>query len=165
MARNVTVQVIRGVLANRPALASGEFYFATDTNQLFIGPTPTLVGPSAGSGGAQGTALVDFGAFPGVSDAKVVITGQTGILAGSIVEAWIFPADTADHKSDEHMMETLKVFAGTIVAGTGFTIYAVNDSQINEISLGWLSSGQNIDGDSGRGTRIWGKWSVAWRWS
>lgn len=39
----IQVQVKRGVLANRPALASGEFYFATDTNQLFVGPTPILV--------------------------------------------------------------------------------------------------------------------------
>lgn len=37
MARNVQVQVIRGILANIPALADGEFYFATDEFQLYVG--------------------------------------------------------------------------------------------------------------------------------
>jgi hypothetical protein len=39
----IQVQLKRGALANRPSLASGEAYWATDTNQLFIGPTPTLI--------------------------------------------------------------------------------------------------------------------------
>ncbi len=33
----IQIQVKRGVQANRPALAPGEFYFATDTQQLNIG--------------------------------------------------------------------------------------------------------------------------------
>lgn len=40
----IIIQHKRGVLANLPALASGEEYYATDTDQLFIGPTPSLVG-------------------------------------------------------------------------------------------------------------------------
>lgn len=34
----------RGVAANRPALSAGEFYCATDTNQVSLGPTPTIIG-------------------------------------------------------------------------------------------------------------------------
>jgi Major tropism determinant N-terminal domain len=37
MARNVSIQHIRGVAANIPALNAGEFYYATDTQKLFIG--------------------------------------------------------------------------------------------------------------------------------
>lgn len=37
MARNVTIQVLRGVAANIPTLSAGEFYFATDTLKLFVG--------------------------------------------------------------------------------------------------------------------------------
>lgn len=37
MARNVTIQILRGVQANIPALSWGEFYFATDTCSLFVG--------------------------------------------------------------------------------------------------------------------------------
>ncbi len=37
MARVQQLQVLRGVLANRPALNDGEFYFATDQFQLYVG--------------------------------------------------------------------------------------------------------------------------------
>lgn len=94
--------------------------------------------------GAQNIATLDFGTFPGKSDASVVITGQASILAGSLVEAWLLPAATADHSADEHLIETLDVFAGNIVAGTGFTIYGINE---------------------GFGTLIYGQWNVAWVWN
>lgn len=35
--RNVTLHVLRGTLAAMPTLGDGEFYFATDTAQLFVG--------------------------------------------------------------------------------------------------------------------------------
>jgi hypothetical protein len=109
----------------------------------------------------QGTVTLDFGAFPGASDASVAVTGQSGILAGSLVEAWLLPAATTDHTADEHLVETIKVVAGNIVAGTGFTIYGVNTSQLNESCDPPWSDG--IRG--GRGTRIYGKWNVAWVWN
>jgi hypothetical protein len=126
--------------------------------------------------GAQGTALLDFGAFPGASDAKLDITGQAAILSGSLVEAWMLPADTADHKADEHIVEPLKVMAGNVVAGTGFTIYGVNDNQINEPTLaelagpGGLGIGRAPSGSpnpdmGGKGTRVYGKWNVGWVWN
>lgn len=115
--------------------------------------------------GAQGTAVLDFGAFPGKSDASVAVTGQTGILSGSLVEAWIRPVATADHSADEHMVETLKVVAGNIVVGTGFTIYGFNTSQLNEAPPGSLSGGQNRAGNEGKGTRIYGQWTIAWAWN
>lgn len=37
MARNVAIQVIRGITANIPSLNNGEFYLATDTGQLYVG--------------------------------------------------------------------------------------------------------------------------------
>ena len=37
MARNVTLQVLRGSRANLPALADAEFYLAEDTAELFVG--------------------------------------------------------------------------------------------------------------------------------
>lgn len=80
--------------------------------------------------GAQGIATLDFGAFPGASDTSVAVTGQAGISSGSLVEAWIRPSATTDHSADEHLVETLEVFAGNVVAGTGFTIYGLNESQL-----------------------------------
>lgn len=121
--------------------------------------------------GAQGTATLDFGAFPGKSDASVAVTGQAGIGAASIVEAWLLPAGTTDHTADEHMVETLHVVAATIVAGTGFTIYGFNTSQLNEPLSGWtntinqLGEGLAPPPRGGAGTLIYGKWNVAWVWN
>ena len=130
----------------------------------------------------QGTALLDFGAFPGASDASIAVA-SAGIAAGSLVEAWLMPADTADHLADEHWVESIKVMAGAVVAGVGFTIYGVNTSQLNEpvmpdrfngamvtgsaTAIAWrapTSPGTNED-RGGRGTRIYGKWNVGWVWN
>lgn len=129
--------------------------------------------------GATGTAVLDFGAFPGKSDASVDVTGQSGIVTGSLVEAWIRPAATADHSADEHMLETIKVFAANIVAGTGFTIYGFNTSEINEHEPPQFIThqGQSVAGSprqagrwpatysEGRGTRIYGAFTIAWAWN
>lgn len=93
--------------------------------------------------GAQGTADLDFGAFPGKTDATVTVTGEAGIVAGSLVEAWLRPVDTADHKAEEHTLNQVAVTAGNIVAGTGFTIYGITTDTL----------------------RSYGVWKVAWVWN
>ena len=62
-----------------------------------------------------GHALLDFGATP-TSDASLVVSGQTGILTTSFLEVWIEYAATADHTADEHLVEPLRVVAGSIVS-------------------------------------------------
>ena len=100
---------------------------------------PLLAGPH------YGFATVDFGdAVNGTAYTTTVVTGETAILVGSSVRAWVYPKDTADHSIDEHMIDGPIVSAGSIVAGTGFTIYAVSGpSQGN----------------------LWGLWSVAWSYN
>lgn len=137
---------------------------------------------SHGGGGVTvGTATLDFGAFPGASDASVAVTGQTGIASGSVVSAWIQPSDTADHSADEHMLESIKVFAGSISDGVGFTVYGFNTSEINEPSdlgmgLGRFSGAGAAPGrgkqdpqagrsTGGGGTRLYGQYTVAWSWA
>jgi hypothetical protein len=92
---------------------------------------------------ATGTATLDFGAFPGSTDTSVAVTGQAGILAGSLIEAWILPADTADHSIDDHVVDPPRVLAARVVAGTGFTIYGLTTNHI----------------------RHFGQWNVAWAWT
>jgi len=115
--------------------------------------------------GASGTATLDFGASPGKSDASVAVTGQAGIVSASLVEAWPRLVASADHSADEHMVETLKVTAGNIVVGTGFTIYGVNTSQLNEP----VTPPRGVVGGGGRagggGTRLYGTWTIAWAWN
>lgn len=87
---------------------------------------------------------VDFGAFPGASDTSLAITGLNDIAAGAIPEAWIVPQATTDHTLDEHIANPPRVYAGNVVAGTGFTIYAVNNDRGDFLT--------------------YGKWTVAYRW-
>lgn len=145
----IQIQIKRGVLANRPTLAAGEFYFATDTQQLYLGTSgsPLLIN-GAGSTINKGTAVLDFGSFPGKSDTSIAVTGQTNILAGSTLTAWLFPAASADHTADEHLIEDIRVFAGNIVAGTGFTIYGIHGGFVGT-----------------EATLTYGQWNVAWMWS
>lgn len=103
----------------------------------------------------QGTTTVNFGAFPGATDTSVAITGQAGILAGSLVEAWIFPTATADHGVDDHWVDPPEVYAGNVVAGTGFTIYAVVKKR-SEIG----PSTKFVDAPL-----VYGLWTVAWVWN
>ena len=108
----------------------------------------------------QGTTTVDFGAFPGKTDASAAVTGQAGIGAGSLVEAWIFPTATADHSADEHWVDPPEVFAGNVVAGTGFTIYAVVKKRAD---LGPVSDSRrvrNVDQPM-----VYGQWTVGWVWN
>ena len=88
---------------------------------------------------ATGTATIDFGAAPGGSSAAVAVTGQTGILSGSSVEAWLMADTTADHNDTEHAFVPITVRCGTIVAGTGFTIYAFTDLRLTgTFSVRWV---------------------------
>lgn len=74
---------------------------------------------------ALGVATINFGTYPGSTMASVVVTGETGITATMQLEAKISLTNsgTADHSVDEHRVEQIKISAGAIVAGTGFTIY------------------------------------------
>lgn len=97
----------------------------------------------------KGTTTIDFGAFPGKCDTSAAVTGQAAIVAESLVEAWLRPVATADHSADEHMVEALKVVAGNISAGTGFTIYGHST---------WQGFGD-------RSHFVYGLWTVAWAWA
>lgn len=76
---------------------------------------------------ATGTAVIDFGAWPGSTQASVSVTGQTNILATSKVSAFLMADDTtSDHTAEDHRFigVLLTLTCGTPTAGTGFTIYA-----------------------------------------
>jgi L-fucose mutarotase/ribose pyranase (RbsD/FucU family) len=112
--------------------------------------------------GASGTVIVDFGAFPGQSDASVTVAAP-GIAADSLVEAWILPATTTDHSPDEHVVESLTVKAdqSSIVVNTSFVIRVANTSQLDE---GPIFGGAQGAVPGGTGTRIYGKWNLGWVW-
>lgn len=122
----------------------------------------------------SGHATIDFGAFPGASDASVTVSGQTGIATGSTLFVWLRAEATSDHSADEHAIETIRVVGGSIVAGTGFTISAVNTGTLSEplyLAPKQRTSNTVIESTAppkqsvgGKGTRLYGQWSVSWMW-
>lgn len=90
----------------------------------------------------QGTATIDFGAFPGSNEASVSVTGQASIGAGSKAEAFIMGDDsTSDHTASDHRYVGLfmALTCGTPVAGTGFTIYARSTEKLQgTFALRWV---------------------------
>lgn len=75
----------------------------------------------------QGSASIDFGAWPGSNEAQVAVTGQASISATSKAEAYIMADDTTgDHTASDHryVAALLGLTCGTPTAADGFVIYA-----------------------------------------
>lgn len=76
-----------------------------------------------------GTVTIDFGDWPGTTEASVAVTGETSILATSKADAFIMADDTtADHTAADHrwFAALAALTCGTPTASTGFTIYATS---------------------------------------
>ncbi len=79
---------------------------------------------SVAAGGNSGVGEVDFGA--GLAETSLVVTGQTAITANSPVVVSLLARATSNNTVDDHNLasEDLRVWAGAIVAGVSFTIFA-----------------------------------------
>jgi hypothetical protein len=93
---------------------------------------------------AIGTATIDFGAFPGTSEASVAVTGQGTISATSKCEAWIMGDDTSGaHTAADHRYAPLLIAltCGTPTVATGFTIYGrCLDKMQGTFAIRWVWS-------------------------
>lgn len=99
--------------------------------------------------GAQGSALLDFGAYPGAHSAFIDVAGLTGYVATSLMDAWIVPKATVDHSADEHRIEELRVDAVYQADGT-IRIYG------EHTGLGSRCT---------NGHNLYGKFNVGWVWN
>lgn len=168
----------RGTVPTPGAVAGATRYLREDATWV--------VPPAGAGGGGSGVTTIDFGAFPGGYSAQVAVIGQAGIVAGSVIQAWIQPAATADHSADEHLAEFIQVFAGNISAGVGFTIYGLNNTSLFSKDTNVGASPSSVDAAGvgvaanylgrvgGRGQlpnnylqvpRVYGIFTVGWRWS
>lgn len=77
------------------------------------------------SGPPSGSATIDFA--DGRSVAQVDVTGQTSITPSALPIANFAAIATEDNTQDMHIVAAslASVVCGDVVAGTGFTIYAV----------------------------------------
>jgi len=106
------------------------------------GGTVWTIDPAAiPSGGATGgSTTITFGTAPGSSTGSATVTGQTGLLAGSRIRAWM-QGSTADFNEYEHST-VLPLLVGLgisdVVAGTGFTIQAATQERLTgSIAVNW----------------------------
>jgi hypothetical protein len=110
--------------------------------------------------GASGTTTVDFGAFPGKTDALTVVSGQTGFVVTSELEVWIQPVATADHSFEEHMIEQLRPFGVYFADGT-FLAWVFHQNSVVQQPSGLGAQDLKLD----MGTRVYGLWTVGWVWN
>ena len=89
-----------------------------------------------------GTAIIDFGAFPGSNEASIAVTGQAAISATSKAEAYVMADDTTSYHtaSDHRYFAALAgLTCGTPTAATGFTIYARSTEKLQgTFTLRWV---------------------------
>jgi hypothetical protein len=88
-----------------------------------------------------GVTEIDFGEWPGGTEASATVPSQFGIDADCWLTAVLLARDTDDHSADEHWIDSPTVMAGDVdVSTSSFVIYATHE-----------------DG-------LYGKYSVAWAW-
>ena len=158
--------------------ANGWYVLDATGSRKGVGATGAAGVNGGGTVLGSGTSIVDFGSG-GASHVSLAVTGEAAILAGSLVYCWIKPEDTVDHSADEHLVETIKVYASDVLAGVGFTLHALNTSEAVspgipvEALRGRFSGvgaafgrGQAARNTAvnlgGAGTLLTGKWSVGW---
>lgn len=181
----VEYTLVKVTLATQETLQyiDGHGWYSLDTAGAIKGAgSPGADGvDGAGTVLGTGTSIVDFGA--GASDAELIVTGEAAITAGSLVTVWLKHEATTDHSADEHLVETIKVFAKDVVAGTGFTIHAFNTNQVTEPDIppgSYLGRYSGVGASQGQGQRprnhnvnksggkvpfINGKWSIGWMYT
>lgn len=73
-----------------------------------------------------GSAVIDFGAYPGSNEASVAVIGQTAIGAGASVEAWLAAVASGTHTVSDASYAALFIAltCAAPTAGNGFVISA-----------------------------------------
>jgi hypothetical protein len=107
-------------------------------------------GSGGGTSPTSGTALIDFGAFPGSDWAQTLVPAVDAGDPNAIVDAWILPAATADHSIDEHIADAPQVSG--YADGNGNVV-------ITGVPRPGLTSPIPPD------PMPYGKWNVAWAFS
>ena len=121
--------------------------------------------------GAQGTATLDFGAFPG-SNVAITDVVATGVISTSAVEAWIRPETTADHSDMDHVAAPMRVI-GTYLSDNNIRIYGVNindvipplEPQALDRNFTTLATKPEARLDRQKSPMLVGTYNVNWVWN
>lgn len=145
----IQIQVKRGVLANRPVLVAGEFYYATDTGQLFIGATPVELAPKrlTNFNSAQQSQVTVAGTAVYVTNSNINIPASVlrGLIVGSVLKWRIIlnktAAGTGTFVIALHMGTNGTVADAKVVTQAIGTQTAVVDSMILDIMIVFIAVG------------------------
>lgn len=132
----LVLQVKRGTLANRPTLAAGELYFATDTGVLYIGTASTPVSAVPATRLVNGHAL----------SADVVVSASD-LTTGAIAAARI-PNGITNANSSQQSQVTV---AGTFYYVAG-SLIALPASPVNGIVVGTVMKWRVVLNKTAAGT-------------
>lgn len=118
--------------------------------------------------GAQGTAVLDFGEFPGSSVATVDVAAA-GVDSSSAIEAWIRPVATADHTDTDHIAAAMRVVA-TYLTDDNIRIYGLNTNDVTPPEEPMVAPNTNDRGlarNPGRqpSPMFVGQFNVSWVWN
>jgi hypothetical protein len=147
------IQLRRGTAAlwtaSNTLLGQGEPGYETDTGKLKIGDGVTTWGSlpyygigetgETGPAGIGGTAVLDFGAFPGSNTASVVVSSPS-IESTSIPNAYLAAVATSDHTVTDHIYAALFIHlvAEAPIEDSGFQVDAVcKDAMIGTFNINW----------------------------
>lgn len=80
----------------------------------------------------QGSAVIDFGAWPGSNEAEVVVTGLADMTAETGAEAWPMAEASGSHTAADaaYAARFYSLTCGAVVAGEGFTIFARSEHKL-----------------------------------
>lgn len=115
--------------------------------------------------GAQGTATLNFGAFPG-SSVTTVDVAAPGVISTSAVEAWIRPVSTADHTAEDHMAIPMRV-VGSFLSNDNIRIMGFNTNDVTPPLEGQPAMGAQHDAPIFRqpAPMLVGQFNVWWVWN
>lgn len=119
--------------------------------------------------GAQGTAVLDFGVFPG-SNVAIVDVAAVGVISTSAIEAWIRAEATADHTDMDHVAAAMKV-VGAFLSDDNIRIYGINTNDvITPVELRPSQDNQQalrgtVNWDRQNAPMLVGQFNVHWCWN
>jgi hypothetical protein len=89
----------------------------------------------------SGLTTINFGSVPG-QDSVTITVSRTSVTSTTQVFALLWPAATSNKSRDEHLMESVVVYAHDITAGVGFQITASSTAGLllGVFSVMWMST-------------------------
>lgn len=141
----IQIQVKRGVVANRPTLQDGEFYFATDTGQLYVGfggailqvgsPVMASVSLSDTTGKAQAMKAGQL-TTTAVTVNQVVLTYTVTALKTLFLQYFSFAARLTAASATGSVLGTISIrIGGTVVYNAEFVNPTTSSSERESVTL------------------------------